>query len=607
MAARKLTGDALVDELMAQFDYAFSLALPQFQRMQRIANSYGNVINTVQWPTISEISIPLTFISVEEQLTFAMEYLMPSNAWIKLFPAVAMDFDRVKLVEDDLRYTLLTEMKIRDCVHLSLKDCYRYAVGYGLIDTEWVYPEERRINELISGGEAIEQIPQLGVGEPVQQVVYEYISPICVIPMPGGANVDKPNKAPSHFVIRTKSESELRDMFAKAEAAGQPLKGDVEKIIKEARSLKFDARMTHGEIIAAISNIDFAKLNDGDEKIPVIIPIIHYFGDHQQVKIANGTTIIHEETNKYQMLRSDLIKWSAWPDGNNWFPMGVTEASERLTWGVNVWYNGLIDLAMYHMNPSRVINTNLVDTNGRVSRGPRSDIMASGDATKAVSYMTLPEFPQQLFVMGDTLQNFLGQANAQPASVRNGQAGMVRGGTNALETLLSSTTGRQFLAAVACKTGGLLPTVEKTLIKKQLIADKEGRPYVTEEYDAVTGKPRFTEHTVTLEDLRRIYRVELNLPAARMNSAAAFAEKAGFFDRAQRNLELFDQRALYEELTNDYALVRRTMLPDSVVRERQDRMAEASLQGRAQAPQELGPSTQGDQALAGAAALSGEL
>jgi len=611
MAVRKprtSTGDKLVDELMAQFDFAFGIALEAFERMERVNRAYGNKINTVQWPTISEISVPLTFISVEEQLPFAMKYLFPRNRWIELMPTKGvMATDRIELIEDDLRYTLLTEMQVHDGVHRSLKDCYKYGVGYGVIDTEWILPEERIVNELLVGGERVDSIPTLGTGKPVQQVSYEYLPPICVIPMPDGANVERPNKASAHFVVKLYPELKFRDMYAKAKDAGSPLAGDVDEIVLEARSLNFDQRMIPINIIAALANINLAKTNDADKRIPVIVPVIKYYGDNHHVWMANGKVKIWEQKNKYQSMRSDLIKWSGWPDGNEWFPMGVTEASERLAWGTNVWYNSLIDLAMYHLNPTRVRNTEMIDPNKHIGRGPGSDVAVKGDATKAISYMKLPEFPQQLGAMGETLQHFHGMANAQPSSVSNASPGLVRGGTNALETLLATTTGRQLLAGIACKTGGMQPLVEKTLIKRQLLADKEGRPFVEKSYNADTGAREYHERNVTLDDLRHVFRVYLNLPAARMNSAASFAERSGYFDRAQQKPELFDQRKLYEHLTDDYELVRGTMKPISVVEEREERGAEAALQVReAEGVPAGAPSTQGDQALAGAAAISGE-
>ena len=598
----------VVDEFMARFEFAFTEVIQHFDRMEIVNRSYGNIIDTSSWPSISEISIPWTFTSVEEQLPYMMQYLLPKNDWIKLIPESSIPTERLRAVRDALRYTLLTEMSLRDCMHLSLKDCFKYGVGYGLIDTEWITPETRVINELLIGNEVIESIPTIAPGEPVQKVVYTYVNPSEVIPMPGGANVERPNKAPGHYVLINYAESDFKDLYKRSD-----LKGDPTEIIKEARSLNFDQRLLSVDVMAKLSNVDLTLTNQPDKRIPVIIPVLRWYGDHEHIWVANGTTLMRHEKQTTQTMRSDLIKWSGWPAGNEWFPMGITEASNPISTGMNIWYNGLVDLAMYHLNPTRVINTKIVDTTNRIGRGPRSDIEVSGDADKAISYLDLPPMPQQLFQMGDVLQQFHGMVNAQPSTVRQGATGLVRGGTNALETLLATTTGRQFLAAMACKTGGLQPTVEKTLLKKQLLVDRRGETFVQEGFDSLTGESTFNEQNVTLDDLRHVFRVEIDLPASRMNSAADFAERMGIFDRAINDRAMFDRRALYEFAIQDHETVRELMLPEDVVRERSEREAEAVLRGQeAEAEQgsleqTTGATTQGAQAIAGAAATGGEL
>ena len=71
--------ERLVDEMMARFDFAYKKAFDHFERMERIQNQFNNTINPLQWPTISEIADPVTFVAVEEQLPFAMRYLRQST------------------------------------------------------------------------------------------------------------------------------------------------------------------------------------------------------------------------------------------------------------------------------------------------------------------------------------------------------------------------------------------------------------------------------------------------------------------------------------------------------------------------------------------------
>jgi len=384
--------------------------------------------------------------------------------------------------------------------------------------------------------------------------------------------------------------------------------GNVDSIVNQARHMNFDARHILADTMHRLSGYDIPTINQGDRKIPVVIPIVRCYFDHEETWIANGTTRIWEVKDKFQNLQSDLIKWSAWPDGTRWFPMNITEASERMAYGMNIWYNGLVDLAMYMMNPTRIINTQIAD-DPNIGRGPQADIKVSGDPQKAVQYMDLPQFPTQLFEMGQVLQTFHSNANAQLSTVRGGQAGLVRGGSNALETLLATSTGRQLLAASAVKSGALKPLIEKVLIKKQMIISEGGNRFVDTTFNGDTGKREFAERTVTRADMRNIFRVELDLQVARMNSAADFAEDAAFFDRAQQQPDLFDQRELYADLANDEAKVRRVMLPENVVRDRQERKAEANLAAAERGEQVQNSNaaiTEGQQALAGAANLGGE-
>jgi hypothetical protein len=336
-----------------------------------------------------------------------------------------------------------------------------------------------------------------------------------------------------------------------------------------------------------------------------MIPVLRCYSDRHQVWIANGTDKIWECKDKYQTLMSDLVKWSAWPDGLNWFPMSIAEASESLNMGVNIWYNGLVDLSMYLMNPSRIVNTRMMDNPNSIPRGPRADLKVNGDVRQAAAYMNLPEFPGQLFQMGDILQRFQGQTSANPSFLNGVSPGFVRGGSNALEMLLQSSNGRQYLAACILKTGGLLPAIEKTLIKKQLLVSEEGERFIRPAYDAATGKKLYEASTVTQADMRRIFKVKLNLPFKGGNQMAAEQKKMAFFDRARQDAELFDKRALYSEVFGDDDMVRRTMLPEEVVAERQNRMAEARMATAEAGAEEAAPAGEvpmsvPEQALSGA-------
>jgi len=601
-----------VDEMMERFAHGYNIAFPHFERMERTQQAYGNRINTFQWPTISEIGVPLTFIQVEEQLPFAMRYLFPERKrFIRMIPSnAAMDVDQIRRLEDNMRYTIVDEMDSATTMLPSIKDCYKFGVGYGLVDVVEVTPPSVDVNLLFREGEVLAEAPQMVTGERKRLPAYRYLSPIQVVPMGDGANVDGQGKASGHFVVLFYYEDELRQMYRnQRQSDGKPfLMGDIDTIVSEAKNFNFDSRTLPADMIRQLSGLPLTETNNADHRIPVVIPVIRCYFDNWQMWIANGRTKIWEQRDNFQTLSSDLVKWSAWPEGKHWFPFNPMEASESLNLGQNVWYNAIVDLMQYTMNPTRVLNTSMMATNKSAARGPGADIEVKGDVRTAAQYLATPQVPQQVFAMGDTLAQLLAKTHAQPFD--RGTPGLVRGGANALETMVQSSTGRQLLAAATLKTGGLKAAIQKTLIKKQMLIGESGQEkFIDTETDPETGDEFTRAKTITIDELRNIFRIRLNMPVATLNSAAALAERTAYFDRAQQNPELFRQRELYEELTDDEPMVTRTMKPKAETERLEAEMTQAELNARAagagrgaQQPAIAGA----QQALAGAANIGGQ-
>lgn len=614
--------DDLVDEMMERYKQAYDKALLRFEVMEDIQAMYDNKSSSYQWPTISKIAIPMTFISVEEQLPFAMRLMFQrGRKFANLIPVQkAMSGEVVSKLEDNLHYALMHQMDIMTPVTTAVKDCYKFGVGYCTVDAEWITPPAINLASGFQGGREVMSARQMSVGARIKVPVCRYHPVPCVVPMPDGPNVDGPNKASGHFLLRLFYEHELRALYRDNQAAegDEPvLMGDVDEIVDDAAYQHFESRLTVADILRKLSGVDLSRTNPGDKRMVPIIPVLECYFDNEHVWLANGRTVIYHLKDKFQTLRSKLVKFSAWPDGLRWFPMAPTEASMSLNLAANIWYNAMVDLAMYLMGPSRVVNVSaLEEPVNRIPRGPRADIKVRGNVNDAIGYMRLPDFPPQLFTMGDILGSFQGRANALPQTVGMAQAGLVRGGTNALETLLQHTTGRQYLAATILQTGGMRALVEKTLALKQLlIEDSQEETFVIQDYDRKSGKPLFRQETVTLEELRNIFRVEITFPIEHLNGASAQAEKLGYFDRAMKAPELFDKRRLYELIAPDFDTVRQTMLPPDQVQERDQAMMQARMaaaQRGEMTPEEMGAgggptagTSMGAEAQAGATALGG--
>lgn len=71
--------------------------------------------------------------------------------------------------------------------------------------------------------------------------------------------------------------------------------------------------------------------------------------------------------------------------------------------------------------------------------------------------------------------------------------------------------------------------------------------------------------------------MDLNLPVAKFNSMATQSDRWAFLDRAFKYDYLFDKRKLFEYASQDYDMIRETMLSKKEVQEREQQMAQAQI------------------------------
>lgn len=594
------------EEVIQQFKLAYDAVVPHWQRMQRLQASYENIIDLNNWPTMSEIPIPLMFMTVEQALPYVVDYLFPDQRFIELTPrSSAVDRQSVENAETALHYTLMRKMQLKKVGLKTLKDCYKLGVGYGMVEPKIITPPVAITNKAFFGGRRVASMRQMALGEPVLVESYRYLSPGQVVPMPDG---DSPDNVSGYFILDVYSEDDFRDMYTQSKAAYKKLvyKGDVEKIIEEAKGRNFHSNLQCGDFMAILGGKDLTMTNSGQETGSVQVPVLKFYSKHRCVWIANGTTKIYEVKDKYQTLKGPLVKASAWPDGDRWFPMSITEASEKLSYGVNVFFNAMMDLTTKHLNPQRVVNDRAVLDSRKLSRDPFADIHSTGDAREAVAFLQMPPIPQQLFGMGDMLQNWHAQANAQPMALNGqGSPGLVRSGANAFESLLQNPIGREKLAAAVLEMGWLNDVVERTIILMQLMVPDSGERIVTSSFDSQTGDRMFIEKTITPDDLRQVYDFEINLRAKLRNSVAEFGNRAALFDRLVQYPQYVDIKGAFEYLAGDDYVKRRVLLPDDVIRQNQQAEQMMTMQERAagvaKATEGGPPTSLGQQAAAGAA------
>lgn len=606
--ALKKIGDHDVQALMETFEYAYNQSIPEFERLEDLQRMYDNVVNEPTWPTNSKIPIPLLFTMVEKALPNVLDYLFPITKFIRLNPLDNnVDMDSIRKVEWALQHTIKNRMKLQMHTRSTIKDCFKLGVGYGVIEPIMVTPPQAFENMIFQGENEITRARTLGLGQPKRSIRYKYITPGQVVVTPDGNAFNGVNRVDTAFFIDTYSENEFKDLYATQPTDGERLvlKGDPEQIIEQARSLNFYSTVPVVNLIAALGGIDLSLSNRYQRYTPIRVPVLKVYQSHRHIWIANGLQIIFDESDKYQTLRTPLVRASAWPDGLRWYPMSTAEASQKMALGVNVWLNAMFDLMTHYLKPEMLYDKNKLPRGPE--RGPNADIGVAGDIRNAAAYIAPPPMPQGIFNVGDILQQWYGASVGQEQFLSQPQPGLMRGGAFSFESLLQSSTARERLTATILETDFLDDAIAQTLIYMQLNIGPEGDIFRLRNFDKQSGEEYIEEMKVTEEDLINAFELDINLKAKHRNSTIDQTQRLAEYN-AFKGDEFIDQYELRVRSIADEDEARRLILPRELVRSRQEQNRRAELMERsvgiARAQAQASPTIE-QQALAGAARVGG--
>ena len=599
---------ATPEDLMEMFRHAYTKVTTEWDNVERWINQYDNLIDTTNWPTMSEISIPLFYNAVENALPFALEYLIPDSNFFQLVPrgGSTVSLDTIDRVEQKLAYTLRKKMKLKDEGFLTIKDCYKAGIGYGIVEPKWITPVSEVLVRAYLGAEVVGETVELEPGSPVLSEHYRYLPIGQIIPMPG---VRSPQHG-DHFFVDFYSEHEFKRIMeadSRQQDGFRTMKnhGDVENIINRTRAGGYDSNITSVQtVIAKLGGMKLRDTNTGDIRVPVMIPVIKCYLQNRHVWLANGEKVIYDEDSKFETMTSPVVMAKAWPDGNRWFTPGIAGHSEDLGNGVNIFNSGMLDIFAHYLNPTRVVNYK--STGGKKPpREPYTDIEIVDDNPNAVSYLNPPVAPPALFEMGGRMQNYFDDTVGQPPNLRGaGSPGIVRGGAGALESMMETPDSRKKLAAVLLELGWLNDTMEKTLFLSQVLVPSAGESFPVRKFVS-DGGGRMREVnemlTVTHDDIRHAYDIEINLRSKLRSSLAEQSARQAEFNLLN-NDPFTDQHQLRMDLVQDERRGRRLFFDRERAQQIQSENRIAQLQAEGP-PGGAGPapSTPAEQALAGGA------
>lgn len=490
--------------------------------------------------TMSDISLGEARKFVEQALPPIWFHLMGSDNPFELIPASKnIDFAKARSVRDWVLFNMMTVMNLYTEGYLCLKEAVKLGKGYMIIEPKFITPPVSEEKVVYAGGERI-KTRDMGIGGAMMVPGCTYIPFGQVIPTPDGKN---PDEASCTFILRFYPEPDFRDMLNKDLNPNTPFTGNADQIIEYARSNAMDGYIRSPRQIAAqIANQDRAipdKMNNsGNKDTPVSVPVLQCYGRKEHIWFACDRFPVYHKKSSFQTLRSPLTVATFDPDGNNWFTPGIIRPRRSMIMGVENFYRAVMDIVTMYVHPHQVVNQDYIigsKSSSDLQPYGKTLITGQGKASDVMSFATPPGIPPFLLEMGNRLEEKNESSAGQPKSLQGqGTAGLVRGGSGAMESLRQSTSGREKMTTDHFEKGWYTQVVENTTILCQMLAnDKEMLPKL--KYDPKTGKNELGWTEITRDDIRQVYRVQLSFTEKMSNQLAEIQRNSIIYDRAVKN------------------------------------------------------------------------
>jgi hypothetical protein len=490
--------------------------------------------------TLSDITLGEAKKFVDQILPPIWFQMMGSDNPFEFIPGgKGVSYEKARNVRDWVLYNMMTNMNLKTEGYLTIKDAVKLGKGYGIIEPKLITPPMSDEKTVFTEDEQV-STHTMEIGEPVMVAGYSYIPFGQVIPTPDGKN---PDEVSCTFVLRFRSEDVFRKMLDKKLNPDTPFSGNAEEIIQYARSNSMDGYVrTSRQVAAQIANrqrtVADMMNNQNADDTPVSIPILECYARDEHIWFACDRFPIYHKKSKFQTLRSPVVVATFDPDGDNWFTPGIIRPRASMIKGVETFNNAVMDLVTQFLHPHQVINR---DALVRAGESPdlqpygKTEITGAYKTGEVVSFITPPVLPPFLLEIGSRLEEFDTASVGQPKSLHGqGTAGLVRGGSGAMESLQQSTSGREKLTTQHFENGWYASVVEQSLILCQMLAhDKELLPKL--QYNPATGKNEFGFTEITQDDIRQVYKLQLSFTDKMQNQLAEIQRSSMIYDRAVQN------------------------------------------------------------------------
>jgi hypothetical protein len=504
-------------DAMEMLQFSIDEQRGDLQRLSALQDSFDNRINPDIWPTQSEIPTAQHFTAVEEAIGPALDMCFPESNGLQLIPAGDAGDDEAWRNSEWALWTMITHvMRLKQHAVRSVKDCFKCSVGYGIVEPFKITPQVGM--DVVASGKRTRVMAD---GDSQISIRYRYISPGRVVPFPKGTDFNGPEATPASFFFDPYPLWEIEEMFANG-----PVDGDADEMqstlaeIKDA-SVKFN-RSGVDDFLRFAERLGGRRIRFQSSRLPAFapqsVPVIKVFeqpGTETWIvpdSGKGGKILLRRESDPFVKVRCGLVKWSAWPDGDRWFPMSQPDADQKRGFAYDLWLNFFFDMMTRTKDARLVLNKSALPP-GQRRLDPYDDIYVEGNAQQAAAYLQNPQIDPAIPMVGDILdrigQNIRGTKDFM-------QKNYTRGGTGAFQDLLNTMQSRQRLSAMILETGALSQVYEHVLAYMQRLVPEGGMELARPIYEAGEGKRIMERKTITIEDLRHGYSVRLDTSERRM-------------------------------------------------------------------------------------------
>lgn len=562
-----------VDRLQIVVKKIIDDRISDLDRLIRLSAQYYNLLDPDQLPTDSKIPFPFAFAMTEEQIPHVVEYLFPEVNAVRLWPEERdISIDNIMNAEWALHQTVSRRVPVKRQSAMAIMDCFKVGVGY-TISEQGAYTPFASGLKTASDQKNSASVRVMKAGKERKSVSYRHLNCGQVLGHTDGSDTNGSKRSSTVIFLDFYTPSEVESM---SEGLGD--RRDASLLDQYGKFSAKEKDTLHESISSWNSKILSLNgpgwVDDGDkENLPSLIPVVKIYEEKKETWLSFGEDVVYENDGGYSTLRCPITKWSSVLDGDMWYPMSLAEAMEKPHLAQNIWVNMIYDAFTWVINRPMVYSKEEFP-NGPPEYNPRERIgAATNDGRNAVSWLDGPNITADSFEIGTRLEQ-IGEriTGKKDMAARN----YTRGGAQAFQELMASTTGRQRMAGWIMQTGSLQNVYENILIEMQMM--DEDLQFNVRDFDA-DGKENLSTRDITLDDLRRGYSVTLSLEDKYYAGSLSTQDRLIIYQQGKED-PYFDPQALRQFWLNNDEIARRLLKPDNQIKQVETQERNAQLLNR---------------------------